>query len=560
MNLISQLNEAANVPLDQLLPMMKKDKRVSKIFTRDPQLDEFPDLETFKKTLNYYFFNNERVRKHIKSIIDTGISGWNGKWSLDRCKKMLQPGVELSQPDLDMLSGVVKAYFKAYTSVNQFKLSKHIFTILHNLTDGSRMLRIPDDAQRELDAMNLKPEKPIVVYRGVTFDSKSLQNGDGFGERYGLEFLKQVREGSRTAVLKFDDVSAWTTSKATAINWATERYNASWRKEASDRKRPSTTDALAFVVSTHVQPKDVLFSMQRSSEEIGYPSKTDLSVNNIFLKKGEYVARIVHKFVQSGEVDPTEGTGKDSLDELKDAFDMFSRVLKVKDFGVSGRFQETEDIYRLAFAQPAVRDAVKYLLTPGTREVLGKMLNSTASFYHKTIEPHMANDLAGSSGTNASVYKAVEEFKDLFGKSFSHDDYEPNVRGRIPSVQAKDMRQLADILTSRVPYPTIKPLAERVLTQKRGTDWGSMHTLQTLARIVDPSINVTELHRKGWAVQKPVVDKAVEGFFKMVGEPVPSTNSEIAKKLLEIDKNLQQLIRGYDFLMSARRYASLANA
>ena len=187
MNLLQQLNEAANIPVDELRDKMRKDPRIKALFGRDFSPFEIKDPEEFVTTLNFYFFNNKNVQEYIKNRADVNkVSSW--QWKNVRSVTPATIKSWFQQIDKPGEKFKIENYFanaKAVVTSVFFDLaqstSKHITRgVLDDLqtaaarSNYNRDVNLSQRAINELSSLNFKEDKKIRLYRGVLFDVAAM--------------------------------------------------------------------------------------------------------------------------------------------------------------------------------------------------------------------------------------------------------------------------------------------------------------------------------------------------------------------------------------------------
>lgn len=555
MILLQQLTEAANIPLDQLKDKMKKDPRVKMIFQRSLSLDELKDPVEFAKTIHYYIFNNPKVREWVAARGDR--RDVSKQW-VKTIAKLTNPTKPMSQTDLDWLQSLVKELFKDVTYVQKKDISKRATDALHAFVARHRN-HLDDYSAKELESLDLKSEGPVTVYLGLLFDEKSLRTDNFLGYGHGLKFLQSIRDGKRIVDLDYDGYTIWTKDKNQALLWALYGDEAAWRKEsdAAGGKIGLRKGRLAFVVSTLATPDDVVVDLSALGDATGWPTKSLPSYSSVILKPGKHVSRIVSRHTPEGEVDPlgTADTESTDLDSLEQLLTMFGRILKLPFPKV-----EYHDLTRFAYS-PEVMSQLKLLLDPEVKEKVGKLLNSTLTFYKKHLQGLDFSKLAAQSKDHEEAYKALRKVVDEFDTALRHKDF-ANPQSSRTSERAAGTVRIGDfntgdqVLTAEFLDTKAKDIADVIASQKRWTKWDTQHALVGLAKIANPSIVFPDkLHLTSWKQQKPFVDAAVDGFYKAIGQPKPESHLEQAKDFFKLTTEAAKVARAARFLQTVREAA-----
>ena len=553
MNFLQQLDEAANIPLDQLKDKMKKDPRVKMVFQRDLQLDQLKDPVEFAKTIHFYIFNNPKVREYIEKRGDRRDVSKN--W-FKRMAKSSNPTEKLTQIELDWLQSLVKELFKDAAYVQKKDLSKRGYeNLMHFFNDRGRTL----DAYtaKEVESLNFKGDGPVTLYRGLLFDDKSLRAEERFGYGDGLKFLAAVRKGKRVVDLTYDEHTVWTKNKDQALLQALFGSEAGWRSvsDTKEKKIAKYKGKLAFVISTLADPDDIVVDFAEFSAATGWPPKDQPAYSSVILKPGKHLSRIVSKHTQEGEEDPISQDETQDLDDIEQLLTMFGRILKLPFPTI-----EYEDLSRFTH-DPDIMKQIKILIDPQMQEKIGKLLNATVSFYQKHLKDLDFTKLADQSGSNSKTYDALRKIADIFDSYIRHKDFaNPNsVRAHERTVGTGHIRDLTsgDRMLSAQEYDMNAVDAANVIaSQKRWTKWNLSSVWRGFAKVADPNITFPEkLHLEGWKVQKPIVDAAVDGFYQILGKPKPASYAEQAKEFVKVAGEAAKVARAAKFLQSVREAA-----
>ena len=556
MNFLQQLNEAANIPLDELKKKMQKDPRVKMVFQRGLKVDELKDPVEFAKTIHFYLFNNPQVRAYIQKRGDRRdvTKGWASKIA-----NLVNPTKKFSQFDLDWLVMFVKELFRDLAYVQKQDISKRGFEGLMAFYDGSRNT-LDAYSAREIDSLGFKPSGPITLYKGLLFDEKSFKSENYFGYGEGLKFLKSIREGKRTVDLNYEDYTIWTTDKDLALLQALYGSESSWRKkeDAKEGKIGRHKGKLAFVISTLASPDDIVVEMSKFSEKYGHPTPSQTGYHSVVIKPGKRLARVVSKHTPEGEEDPISQDETHDLADIQQLLTMFGRILKLPVTNL-----KYEDMSRFTHDHEAMRQ-LAVLNDPNVKEKVGKLLNSAVSFYQKHLKDIDLTEVSNQVGKHSSTFTALQKIHDVFKTSILHKDYaDPNSSRKLErehgSVYIRDLKSGDQILSAGFVDTKAEDAARVIASQKRWTEWRINGVWRGLAEIGNPSLSWKDkLHLEGWKVQKPFVDAAMDGFYKVMGMPKPESHTEQAKDFLKATVTAQRVARGLNFLQRIQDASLLA--
>jgi len=535
--LISSLHESSDLDLVDLKKRLTKDARVKIVMN-----GEFSDLQNpaeFLSTLKYLVLNNRNVLEFVKDRSNVNMLS---KAELGRMRKFTPK--DLTQQTFGELQNFVHALFRESNAVKSLNLSGSARKELVDWANQSgRYYNLSSSTQRELLSVpGLKPEKPIVLYRGLLFsayDLKETKRHDGQLEvGKGLKFLRSIREGSRIVDLEWEKPSSWTTSVQTAEQFArfgpaSSSYSATlqWlsRKGAIDGD-------IGFIISTLVQPDDVLIDMQRlkTSAHLKHGDEGE-----VILKPGTYTCRVHTKYTPKGKVDlnaaPKDTSQLKHLVQVVRSFADTLNLSSLEELQLSGWNYIDLDRY----LQHGTAAQFKTLLNPATKELLLKQYELLQSFYREHIRGIDVSELHELSADTENVKtvdflislkKAMESehrHKDLksstnsYGKGVAHEMTPQQIRDSRNSTDAKTIRDLGRGM--------------------RFTDSSTSRLISMLAKFSGLD-EVKELHRKGGKEQSAHVTEVLSAYLRKLGVSVPESLVEIAEKaantLLTAERNI----------------------
>ena len=554
MSLIQQLDEASTIPIEQLKDKMKKDPRVKVLFTRDPQLDQVKDVPEFIKTLRYYVFSNPSVRQHIEKRADRrdiSKSWWQRMAGM-------KPDYALSDIELGWLASFMKELFKDVGYTAKKDMSKRAADALQSAVDGDRMHLLDTYAQKEINSLNIKPDGPITVYRGFGFSGDDLQiKGTGVGE--GLRFIQSIRKGTRTVDLTTDKATLWTTSKEDALHYALFGKGSEWREKSKTGQVEGYNRLLAFVVSTLATPDDMIVQLSELSKVTGWPGSNSKRYHGVILHPGKFLVKVISKHDKTGEINAVDTSGDEELSGIRESLSFLGKILKLPvpdiTFEGFGRFTHS----------PETMAEMGLLLNDETISRLDKLFGTVVRYYQKNLKHIDAKALAAQAGDEPAAFKALTELHEIFYRTIRHKTLaDPESRDRAQRTagyaRIKDLTDPTLAVTAKSTHSELTTMAHVVAAQKRFTDWRSVSPFVGLAKIADPNYKAPDkLHLAAWSVQKQLVDRGVDGFFKVVGEPKPDTPSEQAARILELGEKATAVSWVARFLIDVKNAANMVN-
>jgi hypothetical protein len=537
MQLISQLNEASDLPLSQVRDAMKKDKRVSKIFSKNLQLDEIPDLKEFIQTLKFYLLNNRNVLAHVSSR--NGASPRVNNWSMKSLRQIRPDG--LNQESLEELQREVADLFKDITSTQNTTYSNDTGQALWGWINQMRGYHnLHYAAVRELKTYPaIRPEKPIVVYRGLLFNEASMKekpNYDGgMDVGAGLKFLRAVREGKRIADIQYDEPTKWYRSKDAALDDA-HNGDETWRSE-----RKKIRGELAFVVSMMVDPSKIIV-------DTSMIPKVTHEKPVVVVDGGKFTVRIVHKFTPDGEVDPLAGaTEQSDTASALENLQTFAHIFKPP-------FAEppSDDVTRGGWNATRV-ETFKELMDPAAQAKIIKATQNLLDYFNtylKDLPDAELNDLLSHKNLGAASQVALS-IRDIMQEKTAHPtEKDPrysahlNRMQHVPrhSLSAEDAWAGRKYSSLRGSIPALK-MGEKT---PRFRDWSTFSPIISLMHMAGIPV-VKDLHQKGAAVQRAEILKTIDGFYQTFGLTKPAGQdaavTEMEKMILTAERNASLLIK-----------------
>ncbi len=300
------LNEASALQLGELKKALKKDSKVNVVLSKSSTFDSIEDKKAFVSSIKYWIFNNENVRDFARARAETASFS---RWDFDRLKK-IKPD-ELDGKSFESMKDFVSDLFRDVTAVSNLTVSSGAKKEINEFINGNRGYHnLSSHTQKELSSIpGLKPNKPIVLYRGLLFGEWSLQNRTSYGgtlvKGEGIKFLESVRKGSKIVDLNWGRASSWSTSKEIATRFAKygpapSSFAATMQMLSRESKNKEIDGAMGFVISTRMQPEDVLLDVSRLYGKLKMAHGDE---DEVIVKPGTYTCKIVHKYTPTGEVD-----------------------------------------------------------------------------------------------------------------------------------------------------------------------------------------------------------------------------------------------------------------
>jgi hypothetical protein len=559
---IQYLEEASNIPLDQLKDRMKKDPRVKMIFQRTLNLDEIKDKDEFIRTLRYYLFSNENVRRYVeKRGSAANLSGYGWK----NINKRLQKGSLGQQYQLDALLSIVKDLFSDASMVQKKNLSKRAHDDLHSWLSrqsiGWPTGNLSVHTAYELASLELKPTKPTTLYKAFMFDELDFRQISSWsGDGQGLNFLKSIRQGKRIADLDFNAHSVWSTNKKHAMRDAIfGQHTWSELNDNTPRKIANLRGVLSFVVSIRATPDNVLVDFSQTHPYWGWPNSNSVHAAQMIIRPGKYACRVTNKFTKEGEVDLDAGAKDDAggidLEQVKEQLSLLGRILKLPFpkiyFEGVDRAWNPEEVRQIAV-----------LADTKNQEIILKLMRQVISLYNKHFRDIDVKEISSQASQNPATFKAIVELQELFKQTVSHKKYaNPHSRTKHGAKEISDVDP-DDLATINQNYhnSNLKNAVTTIESQKRSTQYQTLSVFSGLAKIADPNYSKPDnLHLRSWKQQKEYIDLALDGFYKIIGKPKPTDPKQQAQDFYEIMEEANVYAQLARFLQDLKTIAQSVN-
>lgn len=268
-----------------IVTALKKDPATGPAFkSGTPDLDAAAMLVTMRRLM----FNNHDVRKLLDGAV--------------HYKYLLKPGME---PSADSLVYVLKEFAKRASGIKRGALTARAKKELRDYMDsvGGRMKPSQATIDEIMSVPALRPNKPVVLYRGLMFERSSYRPEDS--EAKMAPFLKAIRAGKRSLTLPQDKLSSWSYSPAIAERFA--RYKANYGKMdgmmsflSRSKEQRHIDGELGVVVQLIARPEDIL--VDTTMVDLGY-NGGGYNEAEVILKPGAKLVRIFVAFNQQGQLD-----------------------------------------------------------------------------------------------------------------------------------------------------------------------------------------------------------------------------------------------------------------
>lgn len=539
MSLLKLLQEASTLAIPSLKKAMLKDKRAAILFKKDLTLDDIEDKDAFLATLKYWILNNESVRSFVAMRHDVK--------DLDK-KTLLQyrsmRGKDLDANNLKWLIAFIQDVFKEHASVERAVMSSDLKRELKSwINTSGRYNNLALWAQRELLAIpTLRPDKRVVLYRGVLFKQYDLEEKDKYDGTLevgnGLKFLRSIKQGTREVDLSWDRPSSWTYKKEVAERFAkfgpaSSNYAATFQWLDRSIQKKHIDGALGYVISTFAEPDDILLDMNRLRTNINQIHGDE---SEVILKPGTYKAHIVKKYtVDQGEVNPDEEIQSDDspLPVTFEAIASFDKSFKLPE--VSSVLDSDLRIWSSdAVGLVKHTNLFKTLIKNSTTTSVVHAYDKLMEFYSATLKDLDAKHLkAEKHSANPELGRKVLKLKELIAQlsgNVKHSKFrtEKNSSGLGKKSDLSGEEYRATIS----PYD-LKYMEKDLLTLGRISDSTADKAFTSLALHTGVQLPTSaKLKQFGSAKQTPLIEQAVINFFKKIDITKPEDKQEALKAMI----------------------------
>jgi hypothetical protein len=512
MKLISQLNEASDISVTDLKAVMKKDKRVNKIFTKDLQLDEISNLKEFIDTLRYYLLNNRNVMAFVKAR-GPGSERVSPFW-FDRARAYRAE--TMTQNELNTIGSEVSSIFRDVTAIQSTNIRTATMNAMWDFLDNVKSHNFNSQEAAELFSMpNIRPRGAIRVYRGINFNEQSLiEKEDIHGKMTlgsGLKFLKSIRAGKRVVDLDWDKYSIWTTSKEHALRYA---YHGSEGSYLSARK---LKNSLGFVISTLAEPSSILVQVNL------LPKVKPQEQESVILVPGTYTARLVHKFTPDGEVDPTAKAASSDASEVVEDLELFAHVFKLP----TAKRPDFESMERGNLGQAL--DSLQELNGPAMKAKILKSYSLLQDYYNTQLKGLDDNDLNSLAADNSTAVSIIKEIRKYMEENLSIDANK-SAQNRFGNTPRHELG--AGQVYDNTNYISNRESMVAIAANVRFTQWSSASGINNLRRAGGTGTYDSDLHRKGGKIQQAAMEEAIDGFYKIIDKPRPAGRDAAVKEMI----------------------------
>lgn len=514
---LSLIQESSALILPDLKKVMLKDKRVVPFLKQASQFTDIDDPKVALETLKFYMLNNPNVTSHVKMRDGAGKHSVNAALFSE-----LRQVRDLDEKKFIALKDLVQDIFKDHSSMSKGVISSQAMKELRSWADNSgRYYNLTAATQKELDITPaLKPNKPIVVYRGLLFkeyDFREVTNAYDKSEPNGKRFSKAIRDNKKEVDLSWDRPSSWSKSKSVASRFAKygpaqSMYGAMFQ---SLSRKGEIDGVVGYIVAMLVEPEDVLIDFSKANATIGQFEDEQ----EVIVKPGKYHCKIVKKFTPTGEVDPSADAAVDSqlaetMSKVKGILDSIASI-SIKDLmplidGSRGSYSSTK--YVNLIKTGAFSEAVLNSTTTTVIHLHDKILNEARKM--KALLKGVNRAAVSTDTTLNNIYVTANKVLDRLGRSLDFEN-------------AQDFRKQSKML--KLDFEQSVMVKDGFYSKQ---DADSFIMLGKALGV--PTVSETKLHMVTKAKQSEYIQDVLTALLKSVGLDVPENKAELKTKALSL--------------------------
>lgn len=286
--LLDILFERAAPSLQDAIKVLKQHPATSGVFKRGFE-GELNPVEMTKVIYN-------TVLKHhsIRSLLNNvGI----------RYQGFIPPYKEGYEPSLHSVEYFIKEIAKLASRHEKGKLSTDSKKAIRDYIESfSGRARLPQHVITELlSTPGIRPDKPVVLYRGMMFQKKY----DGTYDDRALAFFDSVRKGRDRMSMNMAGMSSWTYDTKTAERFARYRANSGnfdgmMSALSRSAEKRHIDGELGVIIQTIARPEDIV--VDTTMIDLG-SNFGGFDESEVILKPGAKVIKIFTAFNQNGVID-----------------------------------------------------------------------------------------------------------------------------------------------------------------------------------------------------------------------------------------------------------------
>lgn len=406
------LNEAQSFVPEDVKEKIKKDPRVAMILKKDAKFADLKDPKEFFATIKNLFLNNPQIIKYEKDT--ESFSDWG--WGFKDLRKVKPE--DFKAEHFEKLYDDMQSFFKQVGKREKLMVSTDVKKAIEEWinTSGRHNHSFSKDEMAEIDSIpGLKPDKPIKLYRGLLW-KKYHMSKDGDGRK----FIQAMRKGTDIVDYTNDVPESWTLSQNVANKFATagpagSEFSAmmNWLSRGEDK----IEGELGAIVAILAKPEDILVDLSKVGNKLNTQYEWE---DEVVLKPGKYVAKIVKLYNKKGELSPKaflEELSKGGDKEVTEAAEAFKKEFVPKVNAFFDKYYKGDGIRywngdRDAFQPKAVKKLLKF------KDQIIELVNEYIGWLKKMKFDKQAPEFnAMSSDIESFVYKLYSDMYKIGGNS-----------------------------------------------------------------------------------------------------------------------------------------------
>lgn len=546
MKFIQMLNEASSLQLGDLKKALKKDSKVNAILSKSSTFDSIEDKKAFVSSIKYWIFNNENVREFVRK---RDVAGKVHTWNFNDLRK-IKPG-ELTAETFERMKEMVSDLFRDVTAVSNLTVSSSTKKEIAEFVNGNKGYHsLSSFAQKELASIpGIKPTKPIILYRGLLFSEWSLKTRTSYDGTLdkgpGVKFLESIRKGSKIVDLKWDRPSSWSTSKEIAKRFAkygpaSSSFAATMQWLSRESGKKEIDGALGFVISTRMQPEDILLDVNKLQGKLEMAHGDE---GEVIVKPGTYTCKIVHKYTPTGEVE-VDTTDNGKSEALQKIISALTKIEKIIPDEFADPAIDLSTLNELA----AVRDTTtaKKLATNGA---------TTAAIHtYDKVVPLLQDALIDLDGLEISHFVHSDETAKAFTAINELNKFISATQTIMVGNEKKKvspMNMTGEQFRNAISWPDLARFEREYVVGGRLMSQDAASIITGLGRIVGVDTPTPgQLKQYGTVKQDAIITDVLKRFFLHIGVTAPDGKMDQTKMLVNILRKIHRNRSMFKFLVT----------
>lgn len=298
------VENSAPADMKTIVKQLKTDPSTGPAFKTKAGDQDFSHLNpaAMMKTMRRLMFNNHEVRK----LLDGST----------QYKYLLKPTYE-GDPHPVVLINILKDFAKIVSGMSNGTMSARAKREVKDFIEshGGRIKPSQATIDELMRIPGLRPDKPVVLYRGLMFTNNRHDNGKT--EQQMAPFLTAIRSGKRSMNIEQPGITSWSHSAAVADRFARYRANygkmdgfLSYMNREKDKKH--IDGDLGIIIACVARPEDIL--IDTTIADLGY-NGGGYQEDEVILKPGAKLVRIFVAYNQAGKLDLSGSTEESETEQ-----------------------------------------------------------------------------------------------------------------------------------------------------------------------------------------------------------------------------------------------------